>query len=35
VNHQFDAMPRELYISSVQLFGERVIPALKAGEVLI
>ncbi len=31
VNHQFDAMPRELYISSVKLFGERVIPALRRG----
>jgi alkanesulfonate monooxygenase SsuD/methylene tetrahydromethanopterin reductase-like flavin-dependent oxidoreductase (luciferase family) len=34
VNHQFDAMPREFYVSSVKLFGERVIPALQAGGVI-
>jgi hypothetical protein len=30
VNHHFDALPRALYRSSLQLFGERVIPALRS-----
>jgi hypothetical protein len=26
-NHQFAEMPRELYVKSMRLFGEQVIPA--------
>ena len=29
-NHQFAEMPRDLYVKSMRLFGERVIPALAA-----
>lgn len=29
LNHQFDELPRELYLSSMKLFGEGVIPALR------
>ena len=30
LNHQFVDMPRDLYVKSMQLFGERVIPAFRA-----
>lgn len=30
LNHHFFNMPRELYVSSMKLFGERVIPAFRA-----
>lgn len=33
LNHQFDELPRDLYLSSLQLFGERVIPALRLSAV--
>jgi len=29
LNHQFHDLPRELYVKSLRLFGERVIPALR------
>jgi alkanesulfonate monooxygenase SsuD/methylene tetrahydromethanopterin reductase-like flavin-dependent oxidoreductase (luciferase family) len=29
LNHQFVDMPRDLYVKSMQLFGERVIPAFR------
>jgi alkanesulfonate monooxygenase SsuD/methylene tetrahydromethanopterin reductase-like flavin-dependent oxidoreductase (luciferase family) len=33
LNHRFDELPRDLYLSSLQLFGERVIPALRLSAV--
>lgn len=33
LNHQFDELPRDLYLSSLTMFGEQVIPALRLSAV--
>jgi hypothetical protein len=34
INHQFADMPRDLYVKSLKLFGEQVIPAFASSGIL-